>query len=655
MDFTKNLVLKENFTFLVADADGMVRGGERGLYNRDTRFLSRYAWTFDPAPQVLLAHSGRPDTFESHLAVMEGPSQTLAVHRGMELTATRLRDRLEVANTGLEPRAFRLSLAFAADFADLFEARGWYEAEHAVRLEAAPASVTAHYRASDGLESAVRVDFSPQPTTLTRPQPSATKPTSAASPSAASPGAEPPDAASPGADSTRAGSAASQATFELELAPGERTTIVVLVELSNPLEADLPAVPYPAWQAGFSGLAREPDRQRVLARATEDLRALLLFTEEGPLAAAGIPWFVTAFGRDSQITAFMLLPYHAEVARGTLRYLAARQGARHDAARSEAPGKILHEVRQGELARTGAIPFGRYFGSIDATPLFLMLLHRTYDVTGDLDLVRELRPNWEAALAWLGTDGDPDGDGFLEFAGSEPGKGLTVQSWKDSHDALSHADGSLATGAIAVAEVQGYAYAAYQAAAAFYRALEEPDASARYAGIADDLRQRFHEAFWVESLRTYALALDGDKRPLEVLASDAGQLLLSGIVPEDVAPRLVETLFSPSLFSGWGIRTLGAGEVRYNPVSYHTGSVWPHDTALIAGGLARYGFDRQAAVLRDALLDLAASQTDLRPPELIAGYPREDAPPVTYPVANRPQAWAAASLVYLAGLTLRGG
>ena len=614
MNFTKNLVLKENFTFVVADADGMVSGGEHGLYNRDTRFLSRYAWGFDRAAQVLLAHSARPDSFEAHHAVIEGPSQILGVHRSLRISATRLADELEVTNTSLEPQALTLTLRFAVDFADLFEARGWHEGHHPVTVEVEDDAVTVAHRAGDGVRQGVRVN-------VTGPAPRLTE-----------------DAA----------------VFAVRLEPHERRTLSVIVDIDNPLETARPGIPYATWRAalppGARNLGCDPLRTRVLERAVEDLRALLLFTDEGPVPAAGIPWFVTVFGRDALITAAMLLPHYPEVACGTLRYLAARQGRVRDSFRAEAPGKILHEVRSGELARTGAIPFGRYYGTIDATPLFVMLLHETYRATGDRELVRELRPHWEAALSWMKEDGDPDGDGFLEFAGAAPGEGLTVQSWKDSSDALSHADGTLATGAIAVCEVQGYAYAAYRSAAEFCDVLGAVAEAARWRREADALRRRFHEAFWLERLGTYALALDGDKRPLAVLASDAGQLLWTGIVTPEAAPALVETLFSDALFSGWGFRTLGAGEVRYNPVSYHNGSVWPHDTAIIAGGLARHGFTSEAARLRDAIFDLAAGQADLRPPELVAGYARGAAPPVTYPVACRPQAWAAAALVYLAGL-----
>ena len=306
----------------------------------------------------------------------------------------------------------------------------------------------------------------------------------------------------------------------------------------------------------------------------------------------------------------------------------------------------MHELRFGELTRLGDTPFGPYYGTVDATALFVMLLHQLYRQTGDLELVRELRPHWEAALTWMAEIADADGDGFLEFSGAGE-KGLAVQTWKDSWDSLSHRDGRLAEGAIAGSEVQGYAYAAYRAAADFYGALGQGDDVQSWRERAEKLKRSFHDRFWLDELQTYALALDGDKCPLEVQNSNAGQLLWTGIVPDDTAPKLVKTLFSEANWSGWGVRTLGAGEVRYNPVSYHNGSVWPHDTSLIAGGLARYGFRDEAARIRAALYDLASSQNDHRLPELVAGYPRTAAPPVPYPVACRPQAWDAAALLYL--------
>ncbi len=610
MDLSKDVVLKENYTFFVADESGQVAGGEHGLYNRDTRFLDRYEWGFGEGVQALVMHTPRPDTLSAHYAHIEGPSQVLGFERRLKLTATGVTDTLMLTNTDLNPRRAELSLDVGSDFADMFEARGWQTVEREPVVlerdgEHGGDGFRLRYRAADGLEMGVRLSCSHPPVV--------------------------------GGGTLR---------FAFDLAPKEALELTVTVRLETPLEGDTDLPSYADWQGSFGTSSLEGRHQEVLDQAVLDLRALLLRTEHGLYPAAGIPWYVAVFGRDALLTAFMMLPHRPDVARGVLRYLAARQGRKDDPVTAEQPGKILHEVRHGELSRTGRVPFRGYYGTVDATPLFVMLLHKTWRETGDLDLVRELQPQWEAALAWLTGAADPDGDGFLEFVGAPVGQGLTVQTWKDSADSLSHRDGRLASGAVAGSEVQGYAYAAFGAAADFYGALGAGDADA-WRARAERLKKAFHEAFWLPELQTYAMALDGDKCPLEVHNSNAGQLLWTGIVPDEVAPKLAQTLFSETNWSGWGVRTLGAGEVRYNPVSYHNGSVWPHDTALIAGGLSRYGLADEAARVRNALYDLAAVQPDSRLPELVAGYRRSDAPPVPYPVACRPQAWDAAALLYL--------
>jgi glycogen debranching enzyme len=612
MDFRHNAVLKEHYTFLVADEEGQAVGGEHGLYNRDTRLLRRYAWRWlapDGEFQTLVAESPRPDLFHAHHALIDGPSQLLAVRRRLTLRADGMRDELEVENTSLERRSLSLELEVEAQFGDLFEARGWHALERSEPdVVASGTALSFAHTASDGLRQAVHLQL--DDLAAARPD---------------------------GAD------------WELSLAAGERVRLRVDARIDNPLD-DEPAAPmtYADWRASFAALPAPPDR-RVLDRAIDDLRGLLLFTPQGPVPAAGIPWFVAAFGRDALLSATMLLPHRADVAEGTLRFLAERQGRVHDPFRAEAPGKILHEVRHGELSRLQRVPHAAYYGTVDATPLFVVLLEAHRRAVGHDGLVRELRPAWEAALGWLQGDGDPDGDGFIEFTPAADAAGLTVQSWKDSGDSMSHADGALAEGALAVSEVQGYAYAAFTAAAGWYAGLGEPDAAERWSAQAERLRTRFHEAFWLDDLDTYAMALDGAKRPLRVRNSDAGHLLWSGIVPDDHAERLVRSLLGPETWSGWGLRTLGTGERRYNPVSYHNGSVWPHDTALFAAGLARYGFHAEARRVRDVVYALAAAQPDLRLPELVAGYPRDDRPPVPYPVACRPQAWDAAALVFLLG------
>ena len=612
MDFRDNVVLKEHFTFLVADADGQADRGVHGLYNRDTRLLKRYAWRWlasgEHAFQTLVAESPRPDLFHAHYALIAGPSQLLAVRRRLRAAADGLVDELEVENTSLERRSLSIELEVEGEFADLFEARGWHHMERPEsETQVEDDRLSLRHTARDGVTQGVALRF--DALAAARPD---------------------------GAD------------WELSLAPGERVAVRVELRVHNPLD-DPPAaaMSYEAWRASFAGLPAAPDA-RVLARAIDDLRALLLFMPEGPVPAAGIPWFVAAFGRDALISAHMLLPHRPDVAEGTLRYLAAHQGQVAEDFRAEAPGKILHEVRYGELSRLGTVPHARYFGTVDATPLFLMLLEAHRQAVGHDGLVRALRPAWEAALAWL--VGDGDGDGFIEFTPAAHGSGLRVQSWKDSGDSMSHADGSLAEGALAVSEVQGYAYAAFRAAATWYTLLGDGAAAEAWRLRADTLRERFHQAFWLDDLDTYAMALDGEKRPLQVRNSDAGQLLWSGIVPASHAGRLVASLLGPATWSGWGLRTLGLGEHRYNPVSYHNGSVWPHDTALFAAGLDAYGYRSEARLVRDAVYALAAAQRDLRLPELVAGYERDERPPVPYPVACRPQAWDAAALVFLLGL-----
>lgn len=602
MNFTENLVLKENYTFLVAGEDAMVAGGEHGLYNRDTRFLSRYCWMFSDGFRLLVSDSSRSDLGYTHHALIVGPEQLLGVSRTLQIDATGLTDELLVANTSLATQKTTLRLELDSDFADLFEVRGWHQTQRDVGIETSRARATFTWRSSDGLEQEVAVTANREPIWD-----------------------------------------GPNALFHLELGPGQELRLQVRTELSSPLETSLPLPDIDTWRERFPAVDRNHRHSRVIQQAITDLRGLLLATDEGQVAAAVIPWFVTTFGRDSLITASMLARWQADLARGTLRHLAARQGTTQDAARSEEPGKILHELRQGELARSGVVPFGRYYGSIDATMLFLLLLGQL----ADRQLTQELQPNWQAALSWLLDHADPDGDGFFEFTGAREGKGLTVQSWKDSHDSLSHADGRLASGAIAVSEVQGYAYSALTACAEFYAQLGDHANALRCQERSEQLKRQFHEMFWLEHLQTYALALDGDKQPLQVRSSDAGQLLWTGIVPEEIAPTLVESLFADDMWSGWGFRTLSSREVRYNPLSYHNGSVWPHDTALTGLGLFRYGFKDEARRIREALLDLAASQPDLRAPELISGYARGSQPAVPYPVACRPQAWSAAALLTL--------
>jgi glycogen debranching enzyme len=382
-----------------------------------------------------------------------------------------------------------------------------------------------------------------------------------------------------------------------------------------------------------------------LRHSEGDLTSIMARDAGGTYIMAGIPWFATLFGRDSIFTALSVLPFSPAVAAGTLRTLARFQGSEVDANRDEQPGKIVHEMRFGEMAVLHEIPFGRYYGSVDSTPLFLWLFGRYVAATGDLKLAEELWPNVERALYWIDKFGDADHDGYVEYL-RETQQGLANQGWKDSFDSISHADGSLAHPPIALCEVQGYVYAAYTTIAEAAARMNRNAVASRLADRARALKTAFTRDFWLDDEGTVALALDGDKKPCRVMASNAAHCLATGLLDDEQSRKLANRLMATDMFSGWGVRTLSTGARRYNPMSYHNGSIWPHDNAIAALGLARISGREGALRIMRSLFDSAIELRAGSLPELFCGFPREPRlGPVPYPVACHPQAWAAASVM----------
>jgi glycogen debranching enzyme len=443
------------------------------------------------------------------------------------------------------------------------------------------------------------------------------------------------------------------ATWQLDIGPHQASSLFVTASC-NRSQSLKPTLFFPCLLAhrremrqstiGITSIETSNDIfNEVLCQAMADLNMLMTDTPQGRYPYAGIPWYSTTFGRDGLVTAMQMLWIDPRVARGVLRRLAHFQARTVDLPADAEPGKILHELRGGEMATLREVPFGQYYGSVDSTPLFVLLAGRYFERTGDRETLAALWPSIEAALGWIDGPGDPDRDGFIEYRrGTE--KGLANQGWKDSYDAIFHADGSLVEGHVALAEVQGYVFAAKHLAARCALHLGKPEKARRLEAEAQALAARFEQAFWCEDIGTYALALDGAKRPCKVRSSNAGQLLFSGMILEDRAHRVAADLMRPHSFSGWGIRTIAVGQARYNPMSYHNGSIWPHDNALIALGLARYGLKRSVAHVFKGMFD-AASYMDLRRlPELFCGFRRERRRgPTLYPVACAPQAWASAT------------
>jgi glycogen debranching enzyme len=620
--------LKHDDTFIVLDSHGDIgasAGGPDGLFNADTRYLARLELVLDEVQPLLLGSNLRddnsaltvdltnPDVYRQGRIVL--PKDILHIVRTIFLWRGTAYQRIGVQNHGENPAIFDLTLLFDNDFADLFEVRGERRPRRGIGSSKllGPSDVVLEYTGIDDSVRNTALQFDPHPTRL----------------------------------------AVNAATYHLDLAPQQQRALFVVASCNKPVAPK----PVPFFR-GFLAHRREMRQStrgatsietsnnifnEVLCQSMADLNMLMTDTPQGRYPYAGIPWYSTTFGRDGIITALQMLWIDPRVARGVLKRLALYQAKTVDPLADAEPGKILHEMRGGEMAALREVPFAQYYGSVDATPLFVLLAGLYIERTGDDETLAELWPSIEAALAWIDGPGDPDRDGFVEYRRASE-QGLANQGWKDSYDAIFHADGRLAEGYIALAEVQGYVFAGKQLAARCAMRMGLPEKARRLEAEAQRLAERFEEAFWCDELGTYALALDGAKQPCRVRTSNPGQLLFTGLPQKERARMVAADLMRPHFFTGWGIRTVAQGEARYNPMSYHDGSIWPHDNALIALGLARYGLKHSVEHVFAALFD-AATYMDLRRlPELFCGFRREKGRgPTLYPVACAPQAWASAT------------
>ncbi len=677
-----HIVIKENEIFLVSDGRGDVSahaGDGQGLYYHDTRFLSLYQFAVDEFEPTVLATAGELNFLTTLQLANSGTvlpdgqalrARTISVRRNRFLQDG-LHERIGFFNYNPFPVVATVRLSFAADFRDMFDVRGYHRrGEHGTIGEPTLRGdeLVLPYVGLDGVERCTRIHFGQAPARLEIVAPDAQLAGPVLTPEFGEV-TEDPRTESPILPSIAC------AVFELALPARGATSLTVHVRPAigdaaacpTALPADEAAAPpldaayhairdsYRVWADECTAISTDNDVvNRLLQRSQSDLRLLMNQMPTGLLPMAGIPWFSVPFGRDSLITSYATLMLNPGVAYGTLRFLAQYQGREVNDWRDEEPGKILHEIRMGELATSGAVPFGPYYGSIDSTPLFVIVLGELVRWTGDWAFAASLRPTVERALEWIDRYGDFDGDGYVEYH-SRSERGIANQGWKDSFDSVTHRDGTLAAPPVALSEVQGYVYAARCLAAELFDGWGEPARAAALRAQAEALRERFERDFWLEDEGCYAMALDGAKRPVPSVGSNAGQVLWSGIAAPEHAARVAARLLAPDMLCGWGIRTLSSDEPSFNPMSYHNGSVWPHDNALIAAGLERYGHEGAVLEVAGQIYEAGIRFPNFRMPELYCGFTRDrhyQSLPADYPVSCRPQAWAAASVFLLLQQTL---
>ena len=614
--------LKHGDTFVVADGVGDIVGTDDGMFRDDTRVLSRWRLRVGDRPPSLLASDVSRDNvyFTAHLTnrplpALGGeatPHGVIHIERRRFVWQQRLFERLTLRNYGRRSVRVPLSLHFAADFADVFEVRGATRAKRGVSLDAEVAhdGVSLRYVGLDDVERACVIAFDRPPTRVT----------------------------------------ATRAAFDLELP--EHTRHSLYVEVGSEQQATPAAARFRTAASAARRHMRAVGRRGAsvkgsgklfdawLQKSRADLALLTTELPTGPYPYAGIPWFATTFGRDGIVAALQMLWLDPSLARGVLAFLAQHQATEVSAFADAAPGKVLHETRRGEMAALREVPFARYFGGVDSTPLFVMLAGAYAERTGDLAFIDTLWPALKKAMEWIGGAGDSNGDGLLDYRRGAT-SGLTNQGWKDSVDSVFHDDGRMAEGPIALVEVQGYVHAGMRAMAALAARRGEEALSRDWQSRAESLRRQVEDRYWMDEHGFYGIAIDGDGRLCRVCASNAGHLLFTGLPSAERAASVMERLSGAAFDSGWGLRTLPRGSANYNPMSYHNGSVWPHDTAICGAGFARYGNKDGAVHWLDEMFR-AAAQFSMRLPELFCGFAhRPGEAPIAYPVACLPQAWSA--------------
>lgn len=619
------MALKDGDAFLVADHWGDVKAGADGLFERDTRLLSRFVLTVGRARPSRLSSGVTKDNvfFTCHstnrpLPPMGGrsaPAGVLHLERRRFIWDRRLFERVRMVNHGVEDILLPLTFEFDADFVDIFQVRGTPRSK---RGEIHPPvidgrRVTFSYTGLDGVKRTSCLAFSEPPARLS----------------------------------------ANRAEFMFSLPRGRSLDLFIECGLDA---CDQPDEARWRWHAILARLAMRRRLRRGaiveggrnqgfndwLRQSRADIALLVTDLPTGPYPYAGTPWFSTPFGRDGIITAWQMLWIDPGLAKGVLTYLASRQATETNAFMDSAPGKIMHETRGGEMSVLGEVPFGLYYGGGDTTCLFIALAGAYARRTNDYETIRVLWPNLIAAAGWMNDYGDSNGDGLIDYARAAD-TGLSNQGWKDSEDSIFHADGRFPKGPIALLEVQGYAFAAWKALAEMGAVLGDGRAD-EWANRAEAVRALVEERYWMEDEGFYAIALDGDGEQCRAIGSNAGHLLFTGLPSHERARRVTRRMLTAEFRSGWGLRTLAKGQARFNPMSYHNGSVWPHDTALAAAGMARYGERHAVAMLLGEIYGSAA-HFQMRLPELFCGFVRETGePPIAYPVACLPQAWAAGSV-----------